>query len=328
MDHAAPLPGRPDTALLILHGFARLTSVATHPALNAPGSLYFGSQVALATRHGKERVIGRALRHGLGAQLLHLAELDTDQLGSFCGSVPRLANPLETCRAKAELALQHGGTGLAVASEGSFGPHPALPLLAVGLECMVFVDAHRQLMISEQLLARRTNFGHLCVPAWSGEGGALPEPLRAWLPRVGFPNHALLVRPAGTESPGTAMRKGIRDLDALAVAVREAAAASGAGQAQLETDMRAHCNPTRMASIRELSFRLVRRLRQVCPVCDAPGWGLVGREPGLPCGWCGAATELSRWELFGCQRCGERRRSARADGLQEADPGHCSHCNP
>jgi hypothetical protein len=44
---------------------------------------YADRPVALATRHGKQRVIGRALRHGLGARLLHLPELDTDQLASF-----------------------------------------------------------------------------------------------------------------------------------------------------------------------------------------------------------------------------------------------------
>ena len=53
------------------------------PQISSP---YAGERVALATRHGKQRVIGRSLRHGLGAELLHLPDIDTDALGSFCGT--------------------------------------------------------------------------------------------------------------------------------------------------------------------------------------------------------------------------------------------------
>jgi len=119
-------------------------------------SCYAGQPVALATRHGKQRVIGRALRHGLGAELLHLPQIDTDRLGSFCGGVARQGTALEACIAKAELALAHAGTALAIASEGSFGPHPAVPLLPMGLEVMVFLDRERGLTIHEQLPTRRS----------------------------------------------------------------------------------------------------------------------------------------------------------------------------
>ncbi len=103
--------------------------------------------MALATRHGKERVIPRALRHGLGTTLLHLTAIDTDRLGSFCGTVERRGDTRQACIAKAHLAHMHGGCGLAIASEGSFGPHPAVPLLAVDLVCMVFLNSERDLLI-------------------------------------------------------------------------------------------------------------------------------------------------------------------------------------
>lgn len=61
------------------------------------------------------------------------------------------------------------------------------------------------------------------------------------------------------------------------------------GRVLLETDMRAHCNPTRMAAIRQLSFLLVRRLSSLCPSCGAPGWAVVDSEPGLRAS-AGAAT--------------------------------------
>lgn len=321
----AALLRQPTAATIARHQIVRV--VASGRTVANDASPYAGRWVALATRHGKERVIGRALRHGLGAQLRHLREIDTDQLGSFCGRVSRTLTPLDACRAKAELALTHSGLSLATASEGSFGPHPAVPFLPAGLECMVFLDAERGLTISEELLARRTNFSHRWLTEADALASAWPDDLLAWLAAVGFPGHGLLVRPGRTQERLPAVAKGIQTLPDLRQAMRTAVVA-GDGRVLLETDMRAHRNPTRMASIRQLSFRLVRRLGRLCPACAAPGWGLVGSEPGLPCGWCGTPTERTQWELFGCMRCGERQRLPRSDGLRQADPGQCPRCNP
>ncbi len=103
---------------------------------------------------------------------------------------------------------------------------------------------------------------------------------------------------------------------------------SPVGLAWLETDMRAHCNPIRMATIRRLAFRLVRRVATTCPACDAPGWGLVGTRVGLPCRACGLATELVHFEDFGCVACSHRQLRPRRDRLKAADPAHCPYCNP
>jgi hypothetical protein len=289
-------------------------------------SPYCGARVALATRHGKERVIGRALRHGLGAELLHVTTVDTDALGTFCGGVTRQGTALEACVTKAEAALAHSDTALAIASEGSFGPHPHLPFLAAGLECMVFLDRGRGLTISEQELARRTNFAHRLVPpsSVSGEDPAL----RQWLRQVGFPSHALIVRPHGGTPHSGGVVKGLDRWDTLELAIAAAAAASSDGLALVETDMRAHRNPTRMATIRRLAFRLVRRVGSSCPDCQTPGWGVVEQRQGLRCGACGLPTALVRTVVWGCQQCGHREERPRADGLSQADPGHCQWCNP
>ncbi|MFM7314316.1 MAG: DUF6671 family protein [Cyanobium sp.] len=290
-------------------------------------SPYRGARVALATRHGKERVIARALHHGLGADLLHLSQIDTDALGSFCGTVPRRGTAQQACLAKAELALEQGGTGLAIASEGSFGPHPAVPLLPVGIECMVFLDRARGLTLQEELLARRTNYGQRRVRSDDLPGGAPTPDLERWLQAAGFPSHALIVR--GVECPGVQLLlRGIRDRASLLEGLQRAIRGSADGCARLETDMRAHCNPTRMASIRQLSFQLVRRLATPCPRCRTPGWGVLATCSGLPCAWCGEPTALVRAELLGCVLCDHRMERPRRDGLLQADPGQCCHCNP
>ncbi|MFM7394770.1 MAG: DUF6671 family protein [Cyanobium sp.] len=298
----------------------------------ADPSPYAGSAVAMATRHGKERVVGRAIHHGLGASLLHLPEIDTDALGSFCGTVPRPGTARQACLAKAELALLHGGTGLAIASEGSFGPHPLVPMLPVGIETMVFLDRERGLTIEEVLQACRTNFAHRRVAAadLAGKSGcAVPGPdLARWLQAVGFPGHALLVRPHAAGPCDALPRKGLHTPPDLLDAVVAAMERSSDGCALLETDMRAHCNPTRMACIRRLAFRLVRRVATPCPACRSPGFGVLEVLPGLPCAWCGTPTNLLLWEVLGCVACNHRERRRRRDGLKQADPGHCPLCNP
>ena len=200
---------------------------------------------------------------------------------------------------------------------------------------MVFLDQRRGLTIREQLLARRTNFAHRLV-APGAQGGPEPE-LERWLWQVGFPSHALIVRPQGevasgegadpVESPHS-VEKGLRRWEDLQPAIRRAAACSPEGLALVETDMRAHCNPTRMAAIRALAFRLVRRIASPCPICQEPGWGLVNQKPGLPCGDCGLATELVLAEVWGCGLCTHREERPRRDGRVAADPGQCQWCNP
>ncbi len=281
-------------------------------------SPYAGRRLGLATRHGKEQVITRPFRHGLGLEVVLAEAFDTDSLGTFSGERPRLADAEATCQRKAEAAIAATGLELGLASEGSFGPHPAIPWLAVGMEWLTFVDRSAGLTISEHLLVHRTNFEHRLV--------APGENLDRWLEQVGFPSHALIVRP---HQGGSAMVcKGIRAIEALELAVVRCSQASADGLAWLETDMRAHCNPTRMASIRRLAFRLVRRIATPCPGCGAPGWGLEETIAGLPCVACGGQTELVREEVWGCGACDHRQRRPRRDGRLRADPGDCSWCNP
>ena len=254
---------------------------------------YVGLQIALPTRHGKQRVLARPLWHGLGLELQHASTVDTDTFGCFSGEIVRPADALNTCRMKAEAGMAALVLDLGIASEGAFGPHPAVPLLPVGREWMVFVDRCDDLVISEQLLSRTTNY--------SSCRASDPAAIAGWLKQVGFPSHALMVRAHDPSSPAVAW---------------------------LETDMRAHCNPTRMAEIRRLAFRLVRRVASACPSCGAPGWGMVAQVAGLPCGSCGAATALVRLEQLGCVACAHRVHRPRRDGRIRADPAHCPSCNP
>ena len=283
---------------------------------------YAGRRIALATLHGKERVLARPLRIGLGLELCHTRAVDTNQFGSFCGDQPRLDDAVLTAQRKAEAAMQALGLDLGLASEGSFGPHPRVPLLVAGVECLVVVDHRSERVVVEQAISARTNFAATSV--------ASLEAAEAWLVAVGFPSHAVMVRPAESvfRSSSPWLAKGVSDPRRLSGLITAAVARSPRRLAWLETDMRAHCNPTRMASIRRLAFQLVRRLQCCCPLCQAPGFSLVGTIPGLPCSTCGLATDWARLELWGCDLCSHQQRRERRDGLRTVDPAYCPYCNP
>lgn len=280
---------------------------------------FAGRRVALATLHDKAEALAPAFGT-LGMRVIVPAGIDTDALGTFSGEVPRRGTALDTAIAKARLGMAATGLPLGLATEGSFGPDPAIGFVPLHRELAVLVDDLHGQVVCEFLQTHETN--HAGATCSAGQ-----PPDDATLARWGFPAHALLVRsePLG---PGGRVRKGLRDRAALDAAIAACAAAAPDGRVRVETDMRAHCNPTRMRHIRALGLRLVERLRSRCPACAAPGFGRIDVVAGLPCAACGAPTRALLAEVHGCGACGERREIPRGDGRAHADPGACDRCNP
>ena len=275
--------------------------------------------VALGTMHGKEAALAPAFA-ALGVELVLPAGVDTDRFGSFDGVTPRAGSMEDAARAKVRAAMAATGLACGLASEGAYGPHPVIPWAAAGIEILLWRDDRTGHEVIERLVDDRPAFDRIEV----AEG----DDLTAFLARAGFPETALVVAPAAQAAAPTA--KGVRDPAALAVALAAAWRAGGraGGRAVVQTDMRAHMNPRRMQTIARLGARLADRLARRCDACGAPGWGMIGTEPGLPCGGCGGPSLLVAAERHGCTACGTTRRQPRADGLTEADPGQCPLCNP
>lgn len=274
-----------------------------------------GRCVVVATMHGKEAVLGPPLRAALGVEIVVPNGFDTDRFGTFTGSVPRRDTALEAARQKAHAALQLGGTSTAVASEGSFGPHPASPFLTIGAELVLLCDVELGLEVVAEDVGTATNFAARAV--------ASLDEARSFAEQVGFPSHQLVVAPPGRLEAG---ERGLGDEASFAAALSRQFDLHG--RALVATDMRADRNPTRLQAIARAAQRLAERAATLCPACRWPGFGRVRVEPGLPCGACGEPTERVRAEVFGCARCPEQRVQARRDGLVVADPGECSACNP
>ena len=281
---------------------------------------YEGVRAVLATMHGKERVITPVLEQSLAMHVMLAAGLDTDRFGTFSRDIARNGSQLEAARAKISAAFDADPTArVGVASEGSFGPHPLIPFLPFGFEMIVLIDRVTGFELIGQHSGPQTNFGHQVV-------SDIDEAIR-FAERRGFPEHGVIVIGCvdGNPIPASALIKDITDAAELRDAVRKTLKVCDS--AFIETDMRAHRNPTRMAAIERATHDLVRRFMAQCPACGCRGFDVTERIPGLPCVWCGRPTSAIRRHVLQCDACGHREERP-ATGNATADPGQCDHCNP
>lgn len=272
--------------------------------------------VAIGTMHRKEEVLAPLLRERLGLTSRLAAGLDTDRLGTFTGEIPRQGTQEEAARAKAALALERVPEArYGLGSEGAFGPHPVMPLVAGGIELVVLLDRASGHLVRGWDVTADTNYRQATV---SSQGEAL-----RFAAIVGLPSHAIVVSSPSGASAGEVIAKGVTDESELIGLVRRGLRAHGA--LTLQSDMRAHLNPRRMAAVARAGEALARAFRSRCPECGAPGWRRTAVERGLPCADCGGPTRSPLSETLGCEACGaSRRRSFEGRG----EPMWCDACNP
>ncbi len=278
-----------------------------------------GRVAVIATMHKKEAAIAPLITAAWNVKTLVPTDFNTDAFGTFTRDIDRASDQLTTARLKAEAALALTGETLALASEGSFGPHPQLPFVPYSREFVLLLDTVHQLEIVGEAVSTHTNYRSQAI--------ANLEEAIAFAKSVGFPAHGLVVM-ASAEAPNRPLAKGITKESDLVTAVKLALSNSQRGHVHLETDMRALYNPTRMQVIAQATEDLIQRVAQRCPECDCPGFGIVERRPGLPCGLCHAPTSLTLSELSRCQQCGYECWMRSPHTPDFADPGQCPYCNP
>lgn len=277
---------------------------------------YKNREVALLTQHGKESVLAPILQESIGCILTRIEGYDTDLLGTFSRDIPRAGTQIEAARKKARIGMELARLPLGIASEGSFGPDPYTGMFSWNVEILIWIDHENDL----EIVARsqgKTNLAHKVVTTW--------EEVESFAHKAGFPEHYLMIRPEGEDDPR--IRKGICEWDDLRAAFAWAQEQSRNESVFIETDMRAHANPTRMENIRLAAEELARKLSSTCPECGSPGYWVVERIAGLPCSRCGSPTHEMRAEVYGCCKCSHRTTLERTERIY-ADPGHCDQCNP
>jgi hypothetical protein len=296
--------------------------------MNLPVSDWFNRRTAvLATMHGKEAVIAPRLEQHLGIQVLVPTDFDTDRFGTFTRDIDRPGDQRTAARLKAQAALALTGETLAIASEGTFAPHPAFPAIPCNREIVLLLDSKNQLELVGQTFSTETNYSHKQISS--------PAEAQAFAAKVGFPTHGLVViahadlfeLPARGRTPieSAQIIKGIVTEAQLQDALDWAFAQ--APIVHLETDMRAHYNPTRMKAIAQATENLIEIILQACPQCGCPGFQMSEQKPGLRCGLCGSPTDLIQAVVYQCQKC-ECRQETRFPNGESADPTYCPYCNP
>lgn len=279
-----------------------------------------GETALLATKHGKERVIGPLLEQELGLRIRVPEGLDTDQFSTFSHEIERPGSLLDAARAKIQAAFALVPEAqFALASEGSFGPHPQIPVLPLAREVVVFADRRKSLTVIGRDESSDTNFAQAIVTRAS-DAGIFAE-------KMGYPVHGVIVMgcEGGKPAPRRMLEKEIVHEAELERAVR--AAVERCGAALIEADMRADRNPLRMRAIERATIDLLERFHRRCPVCGRPDFSVIEHIPGLPCADCKAPTYIVQREASICRGCGYRRERPATDQAA-ADPAQCERCNP
>jgi len=281
------------------------------------GSAYKDQCIVFVTKHEKSVAVSHTFEKILSAGVIEYVT-DTDKFGTFSGEVERKGTPLETVRKKCKLALKKAKADYGLASEGSFGKHPLMPMLPLDREILYFIDKPRKFELHVADSYTETNYKTTKCSSY--------EEVTCFAEKALFPSHALIIRssPRDKKKP---FYKGLSNFTDLENAYLEALKCSSDGQVLVETDMRANFNPTRMRMIEKLGIQLANRLSKSCPDCRTPGWGKVDSLFGLPCGGCGHPTDELSAVINGCQKC-SRKEVLNVEEGKFADPLLCMYCNP
>jgi hypothetical protein len=278
--------------------------------------MFKGRDLVIATKHGKERVIAPIVEKELNVKCFVSLDLDTDLLGTFTGEIERKNDPITSARNKCFMAMELTNCDIAIASEGSFGPHPSLFFIPADDEILVLIDKKNGLEIIVRELNTETNF--------NGSDIKTEEELLAFAANANFPSHGLILRKSKDEYGDIV--KGINSVEQLSKVFIELM--NDFGTAFVETDMRAMYNPTRMKIIESATQKLIKKINTLCPICNMPGFGITDAKEGLPCEICNFPTRSTLSYLYTCQKCNYTKEEKYPKGKKIEDPMYCDYCNP
>lgn len=273
------------------------------------------TQIALATKHGKLAQLAPAFERIPEFELV-LAEIDTDEFGTFSGEIPRTLTPKDAAIAKARAGALAAGWDFGLASEGSIGRHPQFPWVNADQEVLALVCLSKDFAVVETFVSTEI-FA-------KAESISAPEQFAGIGERFDLPQHAVIV--SWQVGGQTQVRKGITRAVELEDLL-EGLLAQGASAIKVETDLRAMHSPSRQRNIVRCAEKLVARIASRCPLCHEIGWGRIGFEYGLPCSDCFEIVEaVAHSERFGCVACDHHETVSL--GLATIDAARCNFCNP
>ncbi|PKM93151.1 MAG: hypothetical protein CVU84_17220 [Firmicutes bacterium HGW-Firmicutes-1] len=278
--------------------------------------IFENRKIALLTKHKKEKAIKPVLEKTTGCELIVETRFDTDKLGTFSREIKRPKSQLDTARMKIRRGMKLLKTDIGIASEGSFGSHPYAPI-PWNVELVLLYDKKENMEIYGVYEGSETNFAHLKTDCF--------DKALKFAEQIGFPEHFLILRPDDEYSKHI-----IKDIDCgekLKETFNWCLTKSRTGNVFIETDMRAHANPTRMKNIEKATQDLIAKLMKFCPKCDAPGFIIKEAIKGLPCDLCGLSSEMTLKYIYSCHKCKHEQEELYPRG-QYAPAQYCNYCNP
>jgi len=279
--------------------------------------MFRGRHITIATKHGKEKALAPLVSTILEAIPVTCSNIDTDQFGSFSGEITRTGTPIETLRAKTELAYQITGHRKFIVSEGSFGAHPYIPFITANEEWLLYTDLDLQHEVFVRSISTETNYAQQEVQS--------VDELNAFLANQDFPENGLIL----IAKEQQVIHQVIKDFQSEEALINVFTTLKEQFQQILiQTDMRAHKNTLRMKHIELTGRKLIERMQSTCPACHFPGFGVTSIEKGLPCKYCQAPTNDILAEHLECTNCQFNTKNMYPLNRKYADPGTCNLCNP
>ncbi len=278
--------------------------------------MFNGRTLLVATMHGKEKVIAPIFEKELGLKCITPFNFNSDALGTFTGEIERKYDVLNIARKKCFIAMELNNCDMAISSEGSFGPHPAMYILPADDEILLFIDKKNDLEIVVRELSTRTNYNAKEIKS--------EKELKEFADAAKFPSHGLIIRK--DKENYNNIKKGIGDWQTLLNTYNHISKKDGI--AYVETDMRAMYNPTRMAVIEDASLKLANKIKSKCPNCRTPGFGITETKKGLPCRVCNFPTSSILYFVYNCLKCNFKKEELNSNSKVTEDPKNCYVCNP
>ncbi len=186
---------------------------------------------------------------------------------------------------------------LGISSEGSFGSHPSIPFVQGNLELLLFIGKKNGFEI----------LGHHRTPETNIDGRYVTtvEEALDFAKKIGFPKHGVIVRKSknghfGIYKDITTEKHLIKTVKKL---LNNLFTNLFTNRIFIESDMRAHRNPTRMKAIKKATKDLIKNIKSLCPRCKAPGFIVVDFKKGIRCSWCNSPTDLPIYDIYKCSVC-------------------------
>lgn len=278
--------------------------------------MFEGRTLVIATMHKKEQVLAPILETGLGVKCILPEHFNSDQWGTFSGEIERSLDPVATAREKCLRAMELSGCDLGIASEGSFGPHPNLFFIHADDEILLLIDSKNNIEIISRELSTKTNFNAKTIHT--------EKELLDFASLADFPTHGLILK--GANDSSNRIYKGIVNQNELIHVFNELKQQNLL--VQVETDMRAMYNPTRMSVIETVALKLIKKVQSTCPNCGIPGFDITDIRAGLLCSLCGTPTKSAIAYISICGHCGFTKEVMYPKGKTTEDPMYCDRCNP